>query len=111
MYFRNFAFFLISISVISHAAGATAQQGQHMMHSRVPADKLEEARALRNPIPYTEETVAKGKALYEGKGTCVNCHGMNGGRGRHGMHGGMKRDHQRGAADECCQDFQESSNH
>lgn len=57
-------------------------QGPHMMQPRVPADQLEEARALTSPLAYSPEVVAQGKALYEGKGTCANCHGMKGnGRG------------------------------
>ncbi|MDT7042383.1 c-type cytochrome [Candidatus Nitronereus thalassa] len=52
--------------------------GQHMMQPRVPADKLDEARALTNPLKATPEILAKGKTLYEGKGTCFNCHGMSG---------------------------------
>ena len=55
------------------------QQGhQRMMMPRVPADKLEEARALTNPLPYSPEIVEQGTAIYEGKGTCINCHGANG---------------------------------
>ena len=49
------------------------------MQPRVPADKLAEARALTNPLAESPETHAKGKALYEGKGGCSNCHGQNGG--------------------------------
>ena len=50
----------------------------HMMRPRVPVDKLAEARALVSPIPDSPEMLARGKALYEGKGSCVNCHGHNG---------------------------------
>jgi mono/diheme cytochrome c family protein len=52
--------------------------GQHMMESRVPAEKLKEARALKNPLTATPDILEKGKAIYEGKGTCFNCHGMSG---------------------------------
>ena len=52
--------------------------GRHIMQPRVPADKLEEARALNNPLPDAADVVAKGKEIYEGKGTCFNCHGMTG---------------------------------
>ncbi len=56
--------------------------GPHLMQPRVPNDQLEEARALANPLPNSAEVVAQGKTLYEGKGTCANCHGINGnGRG------------------------------
>ena len=51
---------------------------RHMMQSRVPADKLAEARALTSPLPDSPETVEKGKWLYNGKGTCFNCHGASG---------------------------------
>ena len=52
---------------------------RHMMQPLVPADKLAEARALKSPLPGSPDIVEKGKALYEGKGTCVNCHGIDGG--------------------------------
>ena len=48
------------------------------MEPRVPADKLREARSLQSPLPYSSEVVAQGKVIYEGKGTCFNCHGMKG---------------------------------
>ncbi len=51
---------------------------QPMMQPRVSVDKLAEARALVSPFPDSLEMLAKGKALYEGKGTCVNCHGQSG---------------------------------
>lgn len=51
---------------------------QHIMQPRVPADKLAEARALASPFSGSPEMLAKGRALYEGKGTCVNCHGQSG---------------------------------
>jgi mono/diheme cytochrome c family protein len=51
---------------------------QHMMQPRVPADKLAEARSLTSPLPDSPETVEKGKALYEGKATCMSCHGQGG---------------------------------
>ena len=65
---------LMPVLVIVPAMGAE----DHMMRPRVPADKLAEARALTSPFPESPEMLAKGKALYEGKGTCVNCHGQSG---------------------------------
>ena len=63
-----------SLLFMSSAFGA----GQQMMRSRVPADKLDEARALTSPLPDSPDIIEKGKAIYEGKGTCVNCHGVSG---------------------------------
>ena len=51
---------------------------RHMMQPRVPTDKLAEARALKSPLLDSPEIVETGKALFEGKGTCFNCHGMDG---------------------------------
>ena len=51
---------------------------RHIMASRVPAEKIQEAQALKSPMPESAEVVAKGKEIYEGKGTCVNCHGKTG---------------------------------
>ncbi|MBX3346845.1 MAG: c-type cytochrome [Nitrospira sp.] len=52
--------------------------GHDVMRPRVPADKLAEARALRSPVPDSPQTIEQGKALYAGKGTCINCHGAEG---------------------------------
>ncbi len=51
---------------------------RHIMEPRVPVDKLEEARTLMSPLPDSAEVLAQGKKIYEGKGTCFNCHGMKG---------------------------------
>ena len=51
---------------------------QHIMQPRVPADKLADAKALTSPLPPSAEIQAKGKALYEGKATCMTCHGQSG---------------------------------
>ena len=55
-----------------------AQAERHMMQPIVPADKLAEARALRNPLSNTPEVIEQGKAVYNGKGGCVTCHGIDG---------------------------------
>lgn len=51
---------------------------RHIMEPRVPADKMEEARALVSPLPDSPDIVERGKAIYEGKVTCFNCHGKTG---------------------------------
>lgn len=64
--------------VVSLAIPAGAAE-RHMMQLLVPTDKLAEARALTSPLPKSPEIVEKGKALYDGKGACFNCHGKDGG--------------------------------
>jgi len=70
---------LLAMGVMASVFGLSAASAeQHMMAPRVPADKLAEARALTSPLPKSPEIVAKGKTLYNGKGTCFNCHGASG---------------------------------
>lgn len=45
---------------------------------RVPPDQLAAAKATKNPHPATAESIANGKAIFEGKGTCFTCHGLSG---------------------------------
>lgn len=68
---------LCMLSILMMALPVAAAE-QHMMQLRVPDDKLAEARALTSPLPDSPGTIEKGKALYHGKGTCVNCHGSEG---------------------------------
>ena len=48
------------------------------LRPRVPKDQIEAARTVTNPLPADEETIAKGKVLYEGKAFCKACHGPDG---------------------------------
>ena len=70
---------VLSLLMVAAAAPTWARAEQHMMQSRVPADKLSEARSLRSPLSDSTEVVKRGKELYEGRGTCFNCHGTDGG--------------------------------
>lgn len=70
-----FALFAVTIAL----AGSAAAAERHMMQPVVPADKLAEARALKSPFPDSPQVVDKGKAIYDGKGGCFNCHGADGG--------------------------------
>jgi mono/diheme cytochrome c family protein len=51
--------------------------------ARVPADQRAAAKKDKSPLydkaeNASPEIVAEGKALFEGKGTCINCHGKEG---------------------------------
>lgn len=69
----------VSVGLVLAIPLAAAADMHEMMRSRVPDDKLQEARALRSPLPDSPDVIEKGKALYQGKGTCMNCHGPEGG--------------------------------
>ena len=75
---KTTSIFPVIVVMISFAVPAGAAE-RHMMQPLVPADKLAEARALTSPLPSSPETVEQGKALYNGKGACFNCHGKDGG--------------------------------
>lgn len=60
-------------------ATAPAQKGERDIHiPRVPVDQLAAAKAMKSPLPMTAANLAKGKAIYLGKGTCFTCHGPEG---------------------------------
>jgi len=61
------------------AVGATAHaQERDPLVPRVPADQIVAAKAWKNPYEATPQNIAKGKALYEQKGSCAVCHGKEG---------------------------------
>jgi mono/diheme cytochrome c family protein len=49
-----------------------------ILKPRVPIDQIDEVRTWTNPLPATEETIEKGKRLFQGKAFCVTCHGRDG---------------------------------
>ncbi len=65
-------------ALVLESASSSVAAERHPMAPRVPPDRIEEARALISPLPESSEIVEKGKALYQGKGTCANCHGASG---------------------------------
>ena len=73
----NARIFLLLVAVVSLANPAGAAE-RHVMQPLVPANKLAAARALTSPLPSSLEIVEQGKALYNGKGACFNCHGKDG---------------------------------
>lgn len=68
---------MVMVASLCFAVVAGAAE-RHMMQSVVPADKLAEARALKNPLTTTPEVIENGKSVYNGKGGCVTCHGIDG---------------------------------
>ncbi|MEK6618081.1 MAG: cytochrome c [Nitrospirota bacterium] len=75
-YLLKSAGFLTALMFV--AATAVVAEEREPLKPRVPPDQIAEAKKLKNPIENTPENVAKGKALFEGKGTCFNCHGKEG---------------------------------
>ena len=67
----------VMLASLCFAVSAGAAE-RHMMPSVVPADKLAEARALKNPLAHSPEVIEQGKVVYNSKGGCVTCHGIDG---------------------------------
>lgn len=49
-----------------------------ILKPRVPVDQLPVVRTWTNPLPTNEETLEKGKKLFQGKAFCATCHGRDG---------------------------------
>lgn len=67
--------FLVSCGVcVSLVWGADPE----VLRPRVPADQIDAARQMTNPLLVTPEMIQKGKTLFEGKAFCRACHGTDG---------------------------------
>ena len=68
----------ISAALLMLSVSVVGAEEREPLKPRVPTDQMSEAKAMKNPVAVTPENIAKGKALFEGKGTCFNCHGKEG---------------------------------
>lgn len=60
------------------AAGVAVAAEKDIKVPRVPAAELAKAKEMKSPLKPTPDVLAKGKAIFEGKGTCFTCHGNSG---------------------------------
>ena len=65
------------------SAGLAVGAEKNPLKARVPADQRSAAKKLKTDLykksKYaSDEIVAEGKKIFEGKGTCFNCHGKSG---------------------------------
>lgn len=72
------AVFWIAGFVLLTMSGVLQAAERDPLQPRVPPDKIQLAKKEKNPFRATPENIAKGKAIFEGKGTCFTCHGMEG---------------------------------
>ncbi len=67
------------LAVLGWLGAGVVEAAERDIHTpRVSADQLAAAKAMKNPLPATPENIAKGKAIFEGKGICFTCHGVSG---------------------------------
>lgn len=69
---------LALLSVLGLPAMSAFGADEAILKPRVPVDQLQQVRTWKNPLPATEETIDKGKRLFEGKAFCATCHGRDG---------------------------------
>lgn len=48
------------------------------LRPRVPPEQIDSVRGLTNPYPSTPDIIEQGKRIFEGKGFCRTCHGIDG---------------------------------
>src|SRR4029453_13680225 len=75
-YFSKFLGLTAAIMLLS--ATVVGAEEKDPLKPRVPRNRLADAKTLKNPVASSPESIAKGKAFFEGKGTCFNCHGKEG---------------------------------
>jgi mono/diheme cytochrome c family protein len=83
MKFSMKVFGMLTAAMFLSSGLAIAGPEKDPIPPRVPADQRAAAKKDKSPLyekseSASAEIVAEGKALYEGKGTCVNCHGKSG---------------------------------
>lgn len=75
---RQYVLFAAFVSAVESPGISVFGADEAVLKPRVPIDQLDEARTWTNPLPATEETIEKGKKLFQGKAFCVTCHGKDG---------------------------------
>ncbi len=81
LFFR--ATVLLTAALFLSSGMAFAGKEKDPLKPRVPADQRGAAKKMKTDLykksqKASAEIIAEGKAIFEGKGTCVNCHGKAG---------------------------------
>lgn len=69
---------MVLVAAVGLSSSPVFGADEAILKPRVPIEQIEEARSRTNPVPATEETIEKGKKLFQGKAFCVTCHGRDG---------------------------------
>lgn len=74
------SWFWTPLAIVATFLGSFSSYGaaEAVLKPRVPTDQIEMAKSWTNPLPATQETIEKGKSLFQGKAFCVTCHGKDG---------------------------------
>ncbi len=73
---------LVMMMICFSGSLAMAGSERDPLKARVPKAERGKAKKLKSPVgklkDASPEIIAEGKKIFEGKGTCVNCHGKEG---------------------------------
>ena len=75
---KSLSFILSFLLSLTCLADFSLSAERDPLLARVPKDLLPKIKEMKSPIPETPENIAKGKEIYNGKGTCYVCHGKEG---------------------------------
>ena len=75
---RSLTLTVFAVAALAPWSVSVLGADEAVLKPRVPIDQLEKTRTWKNPIPVTEDTIEKGKQLFQGKAFCVTCHGRDG---------------------------------
>ncbi len=78
---RTFREVLIGLVLFIFASTPVLGGSAGDLKPRVPPERLSEAQSFQNPFTPSDNVVAQGKKLYEGKAYCSVCHGLEGAGG------------------------------
>ncbi len=68
----------VSALAVNPAGYGSAGGEFNIKISRVPANELKAAKAVKPPFETTPEILAEGKEIFLGRGGCISCHGAEG---------------------------------
>mgnify|MGYP003411990569 CR=1 FL=1 len=75
---RSLTLTLVTVTTLASWSVAVYGADEAILKPRVPVDQLQHVRTWKNPLPPNEDTIEKGKQLFQGKAFCVTCHGRDG---------------------------------
>ena len=69
---------ILATCFVALNVNAAAKPEDNPTAPRVPPDKIAAAKAMKSPIPVSDENIAEGKKMFTGSATCWTCHGKEG---------------------------------
>ncbi len=75
---RSLSIALLTATILTSGRLSVLGADEVVLKPRVPADQIEQVKTWKTPLQTTQETIEKGKQLFQGKAFCATCHGRDG---------------------------------